>query len=84
LVFTYVYKSILPFRCVIKFLFSFNGEVDHVADSNTTTHILVPGDCRDILALQDACPDARVVNIEWLDACISQGTRVNTDIYELS
>ena len=54
-----------------------------MADSNTTTHILASGDCRDILALQDACPNARIINIEWLDACVSQGANVNTDIYEL-
>jgi hypothetical protein len=65
------------------FTFSFDGEVDETADSDTTTHILTPGNCRDVLALQDACPNARVINIEWLDACVSQGTKLNTDIYEL-
>ena len=54
-----------------------------MADSNTTTHILASGDCRDILALQDTCPNAHVINIEWLDACLSQGTKLNTDTYKL-
>lgn len=62
---------------------SFNGEVNEKADSDITTHILVSGDCRDILALQDACPNAWVINVEWLDACISQGTKVDTENYEL-
>lgn len=65
------------------FFFSYNGEVNDKADSQSTTHILTSGDCRDILALQDACPNARVINVEWLDACISQGTKLNTDLYEL-
>jgi len=64
-------------------MFSFDGEVNEKADSNTTTHILASGNCQDVLALQDACPNARVINIEWLDACVSQRTRLNTDIYEL-
>jgi len=66
-----------------RFVYAFDGEVDEIADSDTTTHILASGNCRDVLALQDACPNARVVNIEWLDACVSQETRLNTDIYEL-
>jgi len=75
----------LLFKCIKKFLFifSFDGEVNETADSNTTTHILTSGNCRDILALQDACPNARVINIEWLDACISHGTSLSTDNYEL-
>jgi len=72
-------------KCIKEFLFtfSFDGEINETADPDTTTHILASGNCRDILALQDACPNARVINIEWLDACVSHGTRLNTDIYEL-
>ncbi|CAF3435055.1 unnamed protein product [Rotaria sp. Silwood1] len=66
-----------------RFVYAFDGDIDETADANTTTHILAAGNCQDILALQDACPNARVINIEWLDACISNGTRLNTDIYEL-
>ncbi|CAF3617419.1 unnamed protein product [Rotaria sordida] len=66
-----------------RFVYAFDGDVNEIADSNATTHILAPGNCQDILALQDACPNARVINIEWLDACVSQGTRLNTDSYEL-
>lgn len=65
------------------FIFSFGGDIDSTADSNTTTHILAPGDCTDVLALQDACPSARIVNVEWLDVCVSEGKRLNTDNYQL-
>jgi hypothetical protein len=51
------------------FTFSFDGEVDEIADSDTSTHILTLGNCCDVLALHDAC--------------VSQGTKLNTDIYEL-
>ena len=49
----------------------------------TTTHIVAVGNCRDRLALQDACPKARVVNVEWLDACLIHEKRLETDTYEL-
>ncbi|CAF4224092.1 unnamed protein product, partial [Rotaria sp. Silwood2] len=66
-----------------RFVYAFDGDVNETADPDTITHILAAGNCQDILALRDACPNACVINIEWLDACISQGTRLNTDIYEL-
>lgn len=65
------------------FTFSFDGDIDETVDTDTTTHILVPGNCRDILALQDTCPKARVINIEWLDACVSHGAKLGTDTYEM-
>ncbi|CAF5065838.1 unnamed protein product, partial [Rotaria magnacalcarata] len=66
-----------------RFIYTFDGDVDEKADSNTTTHILASGECRDVLALKDACPNALIVNIEWLDVCVSQGKKLQTDIYEL-
>ncbi|CAF0884246.1 unnamed protein product [Adineta ricciae] len=66
-----------------RFVYTFNGEVDEITDVNTTTHILTTGDCRDVLALQDCCPDAHVINIEWLDACITHGKILNIDTYKL-
>ena len=65
------------------FLCSYDGNVDDVIDSHRTTHILTTGTCSEILALHDASPQARVVNIEWLDACVTEDKRLNTDIYEL-
>ncbi|CAF4255551.1 unnamed protein product, partial [Rotaria magnacalcarata] len=53
--------------CNVLFIRIFDGDVDEKADSNTTTHILASGECRDVLALKDACPNALIVNIEWLD-----------------
>ena len=64
-------------------IFSFDGHVDDIADSKTTTHILTLGDCPDKLALQDACPKARIINAEWLDACITHEKRLETENYEL-
>lgn len=64
-------------------LSSFDGHVDEVADPKTTTHILTLGDCPDKLALQDSCPKARIVNIEWLDACVTHEQQLGTDKYEL-
>jgi len=68
---------------IFLFIFSFDGEINETTDPSTTTHILASGGCRDILALQDACPNARVINIEWLDACVSHGEKLDTDIYQL-
>ena len=65
------------------FDFSFDGHVDEIADPRTTTHILVTGDCQDIIALHDVCPKAHVVNIEWLDACVTHEKCLDTNIYEL-
>lgn len=62
---------------------SFDGHVDESVDPKSTTHILTLGDCQDKLALQDACPRARIVNMEWLDACVTQEKRLETDKYEL-
>lgn len=81
--FTRRYLSFIDTVSKIILLFSFNGDVNDKADSHTTTHILASGDCREISALQDACPNARVINVEWLDACISQGTMVDTKNYQL-
>ncbi|CAF5016356.1 unnamed protein product, partial [Rotaria sp. Silwood1] len=61
----------------------FDGEVDDIIDINTITHILASGDCRDVLVLQDCCPDAHVINVESLDACLSHGEKLNTDVYKL-
>ncbi|CAF0836864.1 unnamed protein product [Adineta steineri] len=66
-----------------RFVYAFDGEINETTNVKTTTHILALGDCQDVLALQDACPNAHVINIEWLDACISHGKKINTDIYEL-
>ncbi|CAF3662859.1 unnamed protein product [Rotaria socialis] len=70
-------------RRLQRFIYAFDGDVDEKADSNTTTHILTSGECRDVLALKDACSNALIVNVEWLDVCVSQGRKLHTDIYEL-
>jgi len=64
------------------FFHSFDGQIDSTIDSNTTTHILTTSNCHDQLALQDACPQASILNIEWLDACITNQTKLNPDPYK--
>ena len=79
-----MYASVILLNDFIFFMwFRFNGQVDDIADPETTTHIIANGNCRDVLALKDACPSAHIVNIEWLDACISNGQRLDTNSYEL-
>ena len=85
-VYTYVRageKECSQNRFLSLYWLSFDGHVDDIADARTTTHILANGDCRDSLALHDACPKARVINVEWLDACVRQSARLDTDAYKL-
>ena len=81
--FLYAYVEMRECSLTSLSLSRFDGQVDQTADAHTTTHIVAVGNCRDRLALQDACPKARVVNVEWLDACLTHEKRLETDTYEL-
>lgn len=63
--------------------FSYDGNVSETADPEQTTHILTTADCQDLLALHDACPKANVVNVEWLESCITEEKILNTNLYKL-
>lgn len=81
--FLYAYVAMRKYSLTWLSLSRFDGQVDRTADAQTTTHIVAVGNCRDRLALQDACPKARVVNVEWLDACLTHEKLLETDTYEL-
>lgn len=82
-VYAYVDRARREKRSIYSIFFSYDGHVDPIIDPNTTTHILTTSNCHDLLALQDACPQASILNIEWLDACLTNQSKLNPDPYKL-